>query len=56
MRKNNRQNSENNIFTKNGTYIKKYTAAHLRTKFEEFILISEAMIAKNEFDLLWAVN
>ena len=55
-RKNNRQNSENNIFTKNGTYVEKYTAGHLCTKFEEFILISEAMIAKNEFDLLLAVN
>ena len=56
MHKNNRQNSENNIFTKNGTYVKKYTAGHLCTKFEEFILIYEAMIAKNGFDLLWAVN
>ena len=46
MHKNNRQNSENNIFTKNGTYVKKYTAGHLCTKFEEFILIYEAMIAK----------
>ena len=26
------------------------------TKFEEFILIYEAMIAKNGFDLLLAVN
>ena len=41
---------------KNGTYVEKYTAGHLCTKFEEFILISEAMIAKNEFDLLFAVN
>ena len=55
-RKNNRQNSENDIFTKNGTYVEKYTAGHLCTKFEEFILISEAMIAKNEFDLLLAAN
>ena len=54
--KNNRQNSENNIFTKNGTYVEKYTAGHLCTKFEEFILIYEAMIAKNGFDLLLAVN
>ena len=54
--KNNRQNSENNIFTKNGTYVEKFTADHLCTKFEEFILIYEAMIAKNRFDLLLAVN
>ena len=54
--KNNRQNSQNNIFTKNGTYVEKYTAGHLFTKFEEFILIYEAMIAKNRFDLLLAVN
>ena len=54
--KNNRQNSENDIFTKNGNYVKRYTAGHLCTKFEEFILIYEAMIAKNGFDLLLAVN
>ena len=53
---NSRQNSENNIFTKNGTYVEKYTASHLCTKFEEFILIFEAMIAKTEFDLLLVVN
>ena len=34
----------------------KYTAGHLCTKFEEFILIYEAMISKNGFDLLLAVN
>ena len=56
MHKNNRQNSENNIFTKNGTYVEKYTAGQLCTKFEEFILIYEAIIAKNGFDLLLAVN
>ena len=56
MHKNNRQNSENIIVTKNGTYVERHTAAHLCTKFEEFILIYEAMIAKNGFDLLWAVN
>ena len=55
-RKNNRPNSENNIFTKNETYVEKYTAGHLCTKFEEFILIYEAMIAKNVFGLLLAVN
>ena len=53
---NNRQNSENKIFEKNGTYVKKYTAGHLRTKFEEFILIYKATIAEIEFDLLLAVN
>ena len=58
MRKNNRQNSENDIFffTKNGTYVEKYTTGHLCTKFQEIILIYEAVIAKNEFDLLLAVN
>ena len=54
--KNNRQNSENDIFTKNGTYVEKYTAGHLCSKFEEFILIYEAMIAKNGLELLLAVN
>ena len=54
--KNNRQNSENNIFTKNGTYVEKYTAGHLCAKFEEFILVYEAMVVKNGFDLLLAVN
>ena len=43
-------------FTKNGTYVEKYTAGHLCTKFEEFTLIYEALIAKNGFDLLLAVN
>ena len=55
-RKNNRQHSENIIFTKNGTYVEKYTAGHLCTKLEEFILIYEAMIAKYGFELLLAVN
>ena len=55
-RKNNRQNSENMIFAKNGTYVEKYTAGLLRTKFEEFILIYKATIAKIEFDLHLAVN
>ena len=54
--KNNRQNSETNFFTKSGIYVEKYTAGHLCTKFEEFIFIYEAMIAKNRFDLLLAVN
>ena len=56
MHKNNRQNSENNNFAKNETYVEKYTAGHTYTKFDKFILIYEAMIAKNEFDLLLAVN
>ena len=54
--KKNRQNSENMIFAKIGTYVKKYTAGHLRIKFEEFTLIYTAMIAEIEFDLLLAVN
>ena len=33
-RKNNRQNSENTIFAKNGTYVEQYTAGHLHTKFD----------------------
>ena len=32
---------------KNGTYVEKYTAGHLRTIFEEFTLIYKATIAKN---------
>ena len=56
MRKNNRQNSQNMIFAKNGTYVEKCTAGHLRTKFEEFTLIYKATIAKIEFDLHLAVN
>ena len=40
----------------NGTYVEKFTAGHLCTKFEEFIFIYEAMIVKNEFDVLLAVN
>ena len=56
MRKKNRQNSNNTIFAKNGTYIEEYMAGHLRTKFEEFTLIYKATIAKNEFDLHLAVN
>ena len=55
-RKNYRQSSENKIFEKNGTYVEKYTAGHLRTKFEEFTLMYKATIAKIEFDLLFAVN
>ena len=56
MRKNNRQNSKNTIFAKNGAHIEEYTAGHLCTKFEEFTLIYKATIVKIEFDLLLAVN
>ena len=56
MHKNNRQNSENKNFTKHETYVEKYTAGHTNTKFDKFILNYEAIIAKNEFDLLLAVN
>ena len=56
-RKNNRQNSENKIFEKKpGTYVEKYTEGYLCTKFGRLILIDESTIAKNEFDLLLAVN
>ena len=44
------------IFAKNGTYVEKYTAGHLHTKFEEFILICKATIEKIESDLHLAVN
>ena len=53
---NNRKNSENTIFANNGTYVEKYTAGHLRTKFEEFTLIYKATFAKIGFDMLLAVN
>ena len=39
-----------------GTYVENYTEGYLHTKFEICILISESIIAKNEFDLLLAVN
>ena len=41
---------------KNGTYVDKYTVGLLSSKFEGFILIYEAMIAKNEFNLPLAVT
>ena len=44
------------IFAKNGTYVEKYMAGYLRTKFEESTLINKATIAKIEFDLHLAVN
>ena len=44
------------IFAKNGTYVEKYTAGDLCIKFEEFILIYKAAIAKIEFDLHLALN
>ena len=42
-RKNNQTRFETNKQT-NRTYVEKYTAAHLCTKFEGFILIYEVMI------------
>ena len=33
-------------FAKNGSYVEEYTAGHLGTKFVEYIVIYEAMIAK----------
>ena len=39
--------SKMRFLQKNRTYVDKYTVGHLHTKFEEFILIYEAMIAKN---------
>ena len=51
-----RQNSENKIFFNKKPYVQKYAAGNIRTKYEGSILIYEAMIAKNEFDLLWTVN
>ena len=44
------------FFSKNGTDVEEYTAGHLCIKFEEFILIYEAMIAINGFGLFLAVN
>ena len=38
---------------KNETYVEKYTAGHRCTKFEEFILVYEAMIAKNSLTYFW---
>ena len=56
MHRSNCQNSENKILQKKGMYVKKYAAGHLCTKFEGFILIYEAMIAKKYFDLPLAVK
>ena len=53
-RKTNRQNYENTIYARLGTLVEKDAAGHLCTKCEEFILIDEAMIAKNMFGLLLA--
>ena len=36
------------FFTENGTYVRKYTAGHLCTKFEGFILIYEAIIKQGK--------
>ena len=56
MHKNNCQNSENKIFAKNGSYVKKITKSYLYPKFEGFILIYESMIAKKVVDILLAVK
>ena len=47
---------ETDILYCNGTYVELYTTGHLCTKFEGFILIYKAMIAKNELDLLLVVK
>ena len=47
-RKHNRQNT---FLAINGIYVEKYTVGHLCSKFEEFISIYEARIAKHKFDL-----
>ena len=44
------------IFAINGTYVEKYTAGHLHTKFEEVTSIYKATIAKMQFELILAVN
>ena len=55
-RKNYHQNSEQKKMKqqKHRTYVGMYIVGHLRTKFEGFILIYEAMIAKKMFNLLLA--
>ena len=55
-RKNNRQNSENKIFAKYGSYVEKYTADHICNKFKGFILLYEVMVAKNDFNLLLVIK
>ena len=50
-RKNNRQN--NIFFSKNGTYVEKYTTGYMCIKFKEFVLIYEAMIAKMGLTYFW---
>ena len=54
--KNYRQNFEYIFFAQNGTYVEKFTSGQLCAKFEGFIFIYEAIIAKNEFGLLWTVK
>ena len=53
-RKTNRQNHENAIYARLGTLVETDAAGQLCTKCEEFILIDEAMIAKNMLSLLLA--
>ena len=54
--RNNRPNSENKIFAKNEIHVEICMEGYLCTKFERFIFIYEAMVAKNGFDLLLAVK
>ena len=44
------------IFPKKRNLGQEVYSGHLWNKFEEVILIHEAMIAKNKFELLLAVN
>ena len=53
-RDNNRQNSENKIFEKkNETFVEKYRASHLCTRFEGLILINQAVIVKRDLSYFW---
>ena len=54
--KHNRHDSKNMTFVQNGPSVNKDKVDHLCTKFEEFILIYEAMMAKNKCDLFSAVK
>ena len=38
---------------KTGIYVKKYTTGHLSTKFEDIILIYEAVIARKSLTYFW---
>ena len=45
------QNAKNK--REKGTYVEKYTAGHLCTKFDRLILIYEVMIAKKKMSLIY---